>query len=293
MSNAQIHNPSQAFAIGGSWGTPSVDNSMTTDIAQLINGSGVILYTGDIVAMDVTGTQAVLTATGQLTNVIGTVGASVELGTYTGSLPVTDSGIGMTTPLGPDLPQTVSAVRTENMGFTNGSATVTDAAAIAADLGKIILTPYNASTNANPQIFTVTAVTVGTGYTVNTTFTGTTGTFSCQILNGPQNLGPGWVAPPGWSGSSTFWPGAPVPIVLRGFGRVNVNGVAAVAAGDGLGGTNASGVGTRFAYAATGYASANGLIIAVAQEAYAARDTTLTGLGFTGHDSIRAIIGKQ
>ena len=289
----QIANPSQAFSMGASWGTPSVDNSMTSEIAPLINGSGQILYTGDIVALDVTGTQAVLTSTGNLVNVIGTVGASTELGTYTGSLPATASGIGMITGSGSEFPQTISPVITAAMGFTNGSATVTYTGAVAAALGKQILTPYNASTNATPQIFTVTAVNPGTGYTVNANFTGTTGTFTVQLANGPQSLGPGWSNAPGWTGSSAFWPGAPVPVVIRGYGRVNVNGVSTVAASDGLGGTNASVVGTRFAYAGTGYASAGGLIIAVALEAYAARDTTLTGLGIAGHDSVRAIIGKM
>ena len=305
MAEKQISNASQAFSLGASWGNPSVDNAMTSEIAPLINGTGLILYTGDIVALDVTGTQAVLTATGALTNVIGCVGSANELSTYTGSLPTTDSGIGMSTGVGPNTPGTISAVNSLTLGFTNGSGNITSSSTASVNplfVGALVLTPYNASTNATPQIFQITsnggssgswtavgAVVSGGG----STFSGTTGSFVCQVTNAPQSLGPGWPAPQGWSGSSQFWPGAPVPVITKGFGRVNVNGVSTVAANDGLGGTNASVIGTRFAYAGTGYASATGLIIAVALEAYAARDTTLTGLGITGHDSVRAIIGKM
>jgi hypothetical protein len=85
-----------------------------------------------------------------------------------------------------------------------------------------------------------------------------------------------------------------VPVILRGFGRVNINGLTTIALGDGVGATNAAVTGTRFAYASTGYASATGLIIATALEAYANRDSYLSNIaGITGHDSIRALIGKM
>ena len=53
----QIGNPGQAFSLGATWGTPSVDNAMTTEICDLINNTGVTLYTGDIVCLDPTGTM--------------------------------------------------------------------------------------------------------------------------------------------------------------------------------------------------------------------------------------------
>lgn len=307
MPEKQISNPGGAFAFGASWGNAPVDNAMTTETAGLINNTGLVLYTGDIVGIDATGTQAVLTATGNLTNVIGTVGSPREMSTVTGApAQVADTNVGFTTLDGTFQPFVNVPWQTLTLGFTNGSGNITSAQVSTVNplaVGDIIITPYNASTNATPQIFQVTsnggssgawtavgAVISGGG----TTFSGTTGSFSSQVGTAPSAVGPGFLPSSinNWTSSSTFPPGTVVPIITRGFGRVNVNGVAAIAAGDGLGGTNASVVGTRFAYAGTGYASAAGLIIAVALEAYAARDVTLTGLGITGHDSIRAIIGK-
>lgn len=307
MTIKQITNPGQAFSLGATWGTPSVDNAMTVSTCDLINGTGVTLYTGDIVALDVTGTQAIFTTTGNLTNLIGTVGDSSSFSTYptTGTFPVRDSGINIAAAGGNTQPFQDTEWQTLSVGFTNGNNSLTSSSSAAVNplaVGLIVITPYNASTNATPQIFQIVSnggsagswtatdiVIAGSG----TTFSGTTGSFNCQVGNNASSLGPGWSAPPGWTSSSTFPPGQVVPVVTQGLGRINVNGVSAVAASDGLGGTNASAVATRFAYASTGYANAAGLIIGVALEAYAARDTTLTTAGITGHDSIRAIIGKM
>lgn len=299
MAEKQISNPAQAFSLGASWGTPSVDNAMTTEIAQLINGSGLILYTGDIVCLDATGTQAILASGAADTTVIGAVGSSVEEGSYpaTATFPTIDTGINMTTKDGSVQPVVDVAWVTAAMGFTNGSATITYAGAATADIGKWILTPYNSSTNANPQIFQITAATPSTNYTgqvisgAGTTFSGTTGTFTVQMGRDYTSRGPGWAPLPGWTGSSAFPPNVTVPVVIRGFGRVNINAVAGVVRGDLIAVAGASVVGARTA-AGGAVAAGVGSLFAVTLEAYAARDTALTAAGIAGHDSVRAIIGK-
>jgi hypothetical protein len=283
MAQKQIMNPLQAWSAGATWGTPSGDNEMTQTVAHLLNGSGATLYTGDIVCLDVTGTQAVFAASAGDPRVIGTVGGAEQDGSY---YPAGSSNINLRASGGGAMPPELSPVVTASLGFTNGSGTVTYTGAAATDIGKQILTPYNSSTNANPQVYTVTAVTAGTGYTVSPTFNGTTGTFAgCTIQNAPSNLGPGW-------GAASAYPiGVQVPVVTAGYGRVNVNGVAAAVATDSIAGTSGSPVGARTA-AGGSTAAQNGTFIATALEAYAARDTSLTAAGITGHDSVRALIGK-
>lgn len=296
----QIANPGQAFALGASWGNPSVDNGMTTEITPLINNTGLVLYTGDIIALDATGTQAILPGGAADTRVWGVVGSSREQSTVATGSPVTDNNVGFSTLDGSFVPFVNVPWVTASMGFTNGSQTITYAAAANTDLGKIIMTPYNATTNANPQIFQVTAVNPGVSYTgtviggAGTTFSGTTGTFSVQIGETYSAIGPGWIPASlmGWSGSATFPPNAVVPVISRGLGRVNINGVAAVVASDLIAASGANVVGARTAAGAT-VAGQTGTFIATTLEAYAARDTSLTGLGITGHDSVRAIIGKM
>ena len=74
MAQKQIMNPLQAWTSGATWGTLSGDNEMTQTAAHLLNGTGVTLYTGDVVCIDVTGTQAVLSATAGDLRTIGAVG---------------------------------------------------------------------------------------------------------------------------------------------------------------------------------------------------------------------------
>lgn len=288
----QIGNAGQAFALGGTWGNPSVDNAMTSEISPVINGTGVTLYTSDIVCLDASGTQAVLAGGAADTTVIGCVGSALSQGSVTGSAPFADNQITMTATAGSMQPFTDSANIIASMGFTNGSPTVTYASAVASDLGKTITTPYNASTNTTPQNLVITAVTVSTGYTVNANFTGTTGSFVVNMGNSPSQLGPGWMPPFNWTSASTFPPGTIVPVIIRGFGRVNINGVAATVKGDLIAVSGANVVGARTAAGAT-VAAQTGTFIAVTLEAYAARDVSLTGLGIAGHDSVRAIIGKM
>lgn len=283
MPTKQITNPLQAWTSGATWGTPSGDNEMTQNVAHLLNGSGVTLYTGDIVAIDVTGTQAILPAVAGDPRAIGTVGGVEQDGSY---YPAGSTNINLRPSGGAPSPAELSPAVIATMGFTGASATVTYTGAAATDLGKQILVPYNATTNTNPQVYTITAVTVGTGYTVTPNFNGTTGSFPGTTLqNAPTNLGPGW-------GPASVYPvGIEVPVNIGGFGRVNINAVAAVVASDLIASTSGSVVGARTA-AGGAVAAGIGSYIAVTLEAYAARDVSLTTAGITGHDTVRAYIVK-
>ena len=283
MTSKQITNAGQAWTQGASWGNSSGDNSMATEFVHLYNGTAQTLYTGDIVCIDVTGTQCVLATAGADLSVIGCVGAEIGF-----DYNITGAGTGnVLTVNGGPVPPELGSSRTESMGFTNGSATVTDTNAVATDLGRTIYTPYNASTNATPQIFTVKAVTPGTGYTVSANFTGTTGSFTCTIADSPSALGPGW-------GASSLYPvGVQVPIVIRGYGRVNVAAASTTAAkGGGLAVSASASVTSTYTAAASIAATQVGSFIAIPLEAYAARDLSLTNAGIAGHESVRGIIGK-
>jgi hypothetical protein len=315
----QISNASQAFSLGATWGTPSVDNAMTTDTVDMINNTGAVLYTGDIVCMDATGTLVNQPTTATLAMALGTVGSTLELSTYTAieninSANVTNTfptivgstagtGIGMVTTDGNVQPYQDVAWTSQTVGFTNGNTNMTDALTSTANplaVGDYVYTPYNASTNANPQVFIVvsnggsTGAWTAVGAVISgagANFTGSTGSFVCQVGRDQSTKGPGWQAPVGWTNASAFMPGVVVPIITGGLGRVNVNAIATVNAGDNLLATNASFIATRVA---TGSVTAAqiGYTIAIAVEAQGQKDTTLTSLGITGHDSIRAFIVK-
>jgi hypothetical protein len=279
---------------------------MTTEICDLINGTSQTLYTGDIVCLDATGTQAVLAGAAADNSVIGTVGDSARMSLYpvSGTFPTIDSGIQFSALGGNVQPQSDVAWVSLSLGFTNGSANITSAQVSTNNplaVGLIIITPYNSSTNATPQIFQVTSnggssgswTAVGTVIAGGgTTFSGTTGSFTCQIGNASSSIGPGWVPPTGWTSSSAFVPGTIVPIVIRGFGRVNISALTGEVKGDLINTSGSSSVvGARTASGST-TAGQTGSFIAITLEAYAARDTALTTAGITGHDSVRAIIGK-
>ncbi len=318
MTVKQIANPGQAFSLGATWGTPSVD-TMPSEVVEMINGTSQILYTGDIVSLDYTGAQVILPATGNLTQTIGVVGtgnASYPATTTTGTSTVTSNtfptevaptaatGVWLYTGGGGFNP----IVDVPNFIFggilTTTSNTITSVTSLPAGVpigtlvGSTVITPYNATNNTTPQALTITAAS-GTTLTLSGNVTLAAGSpwtvTTLSLVDGPQALGPGWVPASvnGWALTSAFEPVGIVPIILRGYGRVNINGVSAIAQSDGVGATNAAVTGTRFAYASTGYANATGLIIAVALEAYAARDSSLSNNGVTGHDSVRAIIGKM
>jgi hypothetical protein len=305
MATKQITNPGQAFSLGGTY-LPPVDDAMTTNTTQVINATGQILYTGDIVCLDVTGTQAVLATSAGDPRQIGTVGSNSELSHYPTAVadyPTSAQFITMTAQEGNLQPYQDFPASTLSLGFTNGSTTITSSSTATVNpliVGAYVYTPYNATTNATPQVFQIVSLGGSTGaWTAvgavvsgaGTTFSGTTGTFVTTQSVEPVQLGPGWQVPTGWSSTSTFQPGIVVPIVTQGFGRVNISGVTAEVASD-LISVSGSGsvVGAR---TAAGSGTSVGSFIAVTLEAYATRDQALTNLGITGHDSVRAIIGKM
>ena len=308
MTSKQITNAGQAFALGGSWGTPSVDNAGSTNVCYLINDTGAILYPGDIVCIDASGTLAQVPTTATLNCVFGTVGNGQILsaypaeswvdGTLTPNLfPVQISdtpGVGVGYVIGDGAgdiqPPTTSPISTVFMGFTNGSLTVTYAAADTLDVGKYILTPYSNSTNPNPQVFQIVSVVEGVSYTVQIVagptspagFSGTTGTFLVQLGTNRTQLGPGWWPALTWN-EEWQWPtNAVVPIITSGFGLVNVYDQT-VNPGDLLEGTDSEVYGTL---------AASNIAIATALEADTARNTNLTFMGITGHEPVRALIGR-
>lgn len=272
-----IGNPSQAFTAGATWGNPAIDNQMTAQVANLLNNTGVVLYIGDVVCLDVTGTQAVLAASANDPSVIGVVGG-YNAGDYTpaGASPLSIGVIG-TAPN----PFELSANRSDSLvTLTNGSPTVLDAAAVASDLGKTLVAP---SGTGSAQ-FTIIAVTPGTGFTISSNYLGTTGAaYTVQVNQSPSGLGPGW-------SPNSFAPGVEVPVVVFGFARINVNGLTTVTAKGGVFSTANASVIPTYTVLGSEVATQGGTIIAVPLEAYAARDTTLTSLGIAGHDTIRALI---
>lgn len=315
-----INNAAQAFALGATWQTAPVQVTMSTEYGDFINASNAVLYTGDIVCLDSTGGEVLQPTTATLSLTIGCVGNPADLnalpsaydkaGTLTtNAAPWSLGSVWGITVGGNFQPPVDYAWLQLSLGFTNGNGNITSAQVSTTNplqVGALVITPYNASTNLNPQVFQIVsnggssgawtavgAVVSGAG----TTFSGTTGSFSCQVGMPQSQLGPGWIGPTGgWTNASQFVPGQVVPVILRGFGRININAASTTAAGDYLIGTNASFAATRVAAATfnTGTGSTSvGLGIGIALEAYANRDTTLlTALGISGHDSIRGIIGK-
>jgi hypothetical protein len=282
MAQKQIMNPLQAWTAGATWSNQSGDNEMTQSVAHLLNGSSLTLYTGDIVCIDVTGTQAVLAGVAADPRVIGVVGGTEMDGSY---YPAGSTNINIRPSGGGATPPELSASITASMGFTGASGAVTYTGALATDLGKQILVPFVATTNTNPLVYTITAVNPGNGYTVTPNFNGTTGSFTAILQNAPSSIGPGW-------GPASAYPiGVQLPVVTSGYGRVNINGVVAVVATDSIASASGTPVGVRTAAGAS-TAAQNGTFIATTLEAYAARDTSLTAAGITGHDSVRALIGK-
>lgn len=272
-----IANSSQAFTAGATWGNPAIENQATVDVGNLLNNTGLVLYIGDVVCLDVTGTQAILATAANDPSVIGVVGGYAA-GDYTpsGSSPLSVGVIGNA----PN-PFELSPNRSDSsVTLTNGSATVLDAAAVASDLGKTLVAP---SGSGSAQ-FTIIAVTAGTGFTISSNYLGTTAaTYVVQVNQSPSGLGPGW-------SPNSFAPGVEVPIVLGGFARINVNGLTTVTAKAGVFSTASASVIPTYTVTGSVTAAQSGAIIAIPLEAYAARDTTLTSMGIAGHDTLRALI---
>lgn len=269
-----IGNPSQAYTNGATWANGANDNSFNTQFGELLNASGVTLYVGDIISLDVTGTQAILpTATNDI-GMIGVVGSPTAF-----DLPSTGTPSSIATTAGGNQPAVAAAFRSDTATLTNGSATVADTSAVVGDMGKTLILPLSSGN----QYVTVTTVTAGTGFTISANYTGTTGSYTISVLMSPSTVGPGWVP-------NSYVPGAIVPIVTQGFCRVNITSLGGVTAKSGiLTGTSGSPVATYTATGSVTAAQAIGVNI-IPLEAYAARDLSLTNLGISGHETIRAVI---
>lgn len=276
MTTKQIGNPGQAWSAGATWQN-STDNQMTQEVVHVLNATGQILYKGDIVCIDVTGTSAILgagAATPTERRLLGVVGG--EIGSnVTGGVAV-----------GGFVPQQLAPTRTDTATVTNGSAAVTDASVLAADAGRSLTSPLGRFP-AGTTILTDGLV-VGVSFVASALATGND--TQATIADNTASIGPGWP-------STTQFPmGAEVPVIMRGHGRINVAG-AAVAALDllGLGNVALTGGAQNNTGGITVAAVAGtvGTIIAVAQEAQAARDLSLTNIGIGGHETIRALIGHM
>lgn len=268
-----ITNPGQAFTGGATWGTPSIDNAMSTNVISLINGTGLELYEGDIVCIDVTGTKAVLSSAAGDPSTIGVVGGRQWLG-YSSSATPPSAAPG--TAVGGFYPPVLGASRIDSV-TTQTSATTLDSSCVATDLGRTV-------TGAGFPVGTyIISVTAGTSFVTNNATTASA-TVNATIQDSPGSIGPGY-AP-----SSSFAANNEVPIITSGFGPININGLSALTAKEYISVASASVVGVitaKASYPATGL-----LQIGVSLQAYAARDVTLTTAGITGHDWVLALIGR-
>ena len=98
---------------------------------------------------------------------------------------------------------------------TNSTTTVTDASAIASDVGKGVSGP------GIPLNAYIVSVTVGTSFVMNVAATATAASLTMQIGPRTSSVGPGWLSVPA---------GQVCPVVITGWAYVNV-GANTVAAG--------------------------------------------------------------
>lgn len=275
MPTKQITNAGQAFSTGATWQVIN-DEGMTQTVAHVLNATGQILYKGDIVCLDVTGQKAIL-GTGAATpterRLLGVVGG--EIGNSVVAAAV-----------GGFVPPQLAPTRTDVATVTNTSAAVTDASVLASDAGRALSSPAGRFP-AGTTILTEGLV-PGTSFVASAAATGN----DTAVTISDQQAGIG----PGWPSTTQFPNGAEVPVIVSGFGRINVAG-AAVAASDllGLGNVALTGAVANNTGGITVAAVAGtvGTIIAVALEAQAARDLSLTNIGIGGHETIRALIGHM
>jgi len=200
----QLANDYGAWTAGASWQvTNPVGNTMSQEVVNFINGSGITLYTGDVVVVgtsaatpDPTATNVTTTATAQSPYVVGVVGGETNMAYAGGAIPS-------------QTPPTSYFTTT-----TTASATVNDTTAVATDVGKGVFGP------GIPAGAYILSVTPGTSFVMNVAATAG-GPFS--FSKGPRisAVGPGWLSVP---------VGSVCPVVIQGWAYVNI-GAATVAAG--------------------------------------------------------------
>jgi len=194
----QLANDYGAWTAGASWQvTNPVGNTMSQEVVDFINGSGITLYTGDVVVVgtsaatpDPTGINVTSTATAQSPYVVGVVGGETNMAYAGGGIP------------------SVTQPVTYFTATTTASATVPDTTAVATDVGKGVFGP------GIPAGAYIISVTPGTSFVMNVA---ATASGPNQLSKGPRvsSVGPGWLGIPS---------GEIVPVVIQGWAYINIGG---------------------------------------------------------------------
>lgn len=262
MPTPVINYAGQPWSAGATWQTNNAGNFGTQEVTDFSNGSGVTLYTGDVVVLgsgatipDVTAYQITTTTTVSSPYVVGVVGGMTNQA-FAG---------------GPN-PFVTPAWRFDSVAVAL-SATQPDTNAVASDVGKAVIGP---GIPANAYIISVAP---GTSFTMNVAATAAA---TATLAIGPQIASEG----PGWQTSPSFPPGSVCPVVMAGWGYVNV-GANTVAAGALL---TSSGTARQGSAVVSG-ATLIGTFIGVALEAQNAAGTITSGDG-SASKLVRAWITK-
>lgn len=262
MPTPVINYAGQPWTAGATWQTNNAGNFGTQEVTDFTNGSGVTLYTGDVVVLgsgatipDVTAFQVTTTTTVSSPYIVGVVGGITNQASAGGPVP-------FQTPAWRYDAVTVAA-----------SATQPDTAAVASDVGKGVYGPLI------PSGAYIVSVVPGTSFTMNVAATGT-GAQTLAIGPLTSSIGPGWLTTP------SFPPGLVVPVVMAGWAYVNV-GANTVAAGNIL----TSSAVARVASFVTSAATLIGTYIGVALEAQNGPGTITSGDGSASR-LVRAWITK-
>lgn len=267
MPTPVINYAGQPWSAGATWQTNNAGNFGTQEVTDFSNGSGVVLYTGDVVALG-SGTNLGLDAGGQPTGFeVTTVAAASSpyvIGVVGGMTNQASAG-------GPN-PFVTPAWRFDSVAVAL-SATQPDTNAVASDVGKAVIGP------GIPSNAYIVSVVPGTSFTMNVAATAAA---TATLAIGPQIASEG----PGWQTTPSFPPGSVLPVVMAGWAYVNV-GANTVAAGALL---TSSGT-ARQGSAVASSALLIGTFIGVALEAQNATGTITSGDGSASR-LVRAWITK-
>src|SRR5215469_17758241 len=176
MPQKLISNDIGAWSAGATWQTNTPGNTSTQVVGMFVNGWTGTLYTGDVVICnvnDATCVQAVATATPGSIQVVGVVGGTTNQAASGGAIPL----------------QTPPTRFDSGAGTTSASATVTDTAILAGDVGKGVSGP---GIPAGAYILSVTA---GTSFVMSANATAT-GTITVTVGPRQSSVGPGYLAVP-------------------------------------------------------------------------------------------------
>jgi len=199
MPMKQIANDIGAWSAGATWQLNQLGNTGSQFVVNFINNSGLTLFTGDLVALsEPTAVNVVTTTTAQSPLAVGVIGGETNMASAGGPIP-----------------QQTPPTRYDSNVTTATTAIVTDAAALATDVGKGVSGP-NIPIGAY-----ILSVTPGVSFVMSAN--GLAAGSGLTIIVGPRqsSVGPGWLAIP---------TGEVCPVVVSGWAYVNV-GANTVAAG--------------------------------------------------------------